>query len=106
MAKKERNYGTTGLFPQPVDKLLSKVTAPAMRKHGSVKARVFAFWPLIVGTEMAAKCKPYRLTRETLTLAVAPGFALEIQHSTPLLLEKITRYLGHRAISSIKLVQT
>lgn len=109
---KRRWRGSTGMFPQPVGTVLNSLTAPIIRKHGSVKARVFAQWPQIVGEELAAKCQPKTLTFPSqnknngkLTLAVKPGFALEIQHSTPLILERLANFLGNRSVESIRIVQ-
>jgi hypothetical protein len=110
---KRRWRGSTGLFPQPVGTVLNTVTAPIVRKHGSVKARIFAQWPQIVGEDLAAKCQPKTLTFSPqsknsgkLTLTVRNGFALEIQHSVPLILERLANFLGSRCIESIRIVQT
>lgn len=107
-----KHYGTTGLFAQSMDKLLAKVTAPALQKHGYLKARLFTQWTEIVGEEMAQKCKPHKLVfpQKTnadgaLTLKVQNGFALEIQHSEPLILEKIAIYFGYRAVEQIRIEQ-
>lgn len=112
MPKRTRYGGTTGLFPQPMDKILAAVTAPVMQKHGYLKARLFTQWAEIVGEETAKKCRPKQLSfpqkqniNGTLTLRVSSGFALEIQHLEPLLLEKMAVYFGFRAIDRIKLEQ-
>ncbi len=111
MPEGKRYRGTTGLFPQPMGNVLNAVTAPVIRKHGSLKARIFSYWPEIVGTEIAAKCRPKDLSfppqrkdKGKLTLLVQPGFALELQHSEPLILEKLAVYIGYRAIETIRLV--
>lgn len=112
MPRHRRYGGTTGLFPQPMDKILAQVTAPVMRKHGYLKARLFTQWAEIVGAETARKCHPKQLTfpqkqniNGTLTLRVSSGFALELQHLEPVLLEKMAVYFGFRAIDRIRLEQ-
>jgi hypothetical protein len=112
MPYNKRYGGTTGLFPQPMDKILAQVTAPVMQKHGYLKARLFTQWAEIVGEETAKKCRPKQLTfpqkqnvQGALTLRVEKGFALEIQHLEPILLEKMAVYFGFRAIDRIRLEQ-
>lgn len=112
MSGNKRYYGTTGLFPKEVSRLLEKVTAPAIRKQGWQKAQLMVAWPEIVGPEIARKCKPKQLTFPkgqktggTLTLRVHGAYAPEIQHLESFLLEKIAVYLGYRAIDRIRLEQ-
>lgn len=107
-----RHFGTTGLFPQPLGKILEEVTDRAFRKRGFVQTRLLTHWPQIAGGDIAAKCSPRdvkfppnRRRNGTLTLQVTGNHALEIQHSEAVILEKLAGYFGYRAIDRIKLVQ-
>jgi hypothetical protein len=112
MSQQERRYSTTGLFSQSLDKILPQIVAPALQKHGYVKARLMVHWQEIVGIEIAAKAIPNQLVfpphkriQGTLTLRVKTGFALEVQHLENIILEKIAIYFGYRVVERIRLEQ-
>ena len=83
------------------------------RAHTSL-GQLMRFWSDIVGQQLALRCRPLRLrttqrgdspTRHLL-LQVAPGFALEVQYSLPLLQERINTFLGYRCVDRISLRQS
>ncbi|MFQ5774476.1 MAG: DUF721 domain-containing protein [Kiloniellaceae bacterium] len=92
---------------------LPKVTRRALGRRGFAEAGLIADWPSIVGEAVAARCAPKKLDRPrpgrqgegTLTLRVEAGFALELQHLAPLLIERVNGYFGYRAVSRLKLFQ-
>ena len=106
-AKKRRRRG--GL--RALGASLPKVTARALGKRGYAEGALLTEWSSVVGEMIAGRCLPLRLTgrREagggTLLLRVAPGFALELQHLEPLLIERINGYFGHRAVQRLKYQQ-
>jgi hypothetical protein len=85
-----------------------------LRQH--LKARGFAQielvtrWSEIAGAGLAAHCFPYRLSAggasgaSTLTLVADDRAALELQHQTPKLIDKINAYFGTAVVSKIKVV--
>ena len=81
----------------------------ARGRRGFADARLIADWAVIVGRTIAARSQPQRLScaraRErrdgTLVLRVAPGFALELQHLAPQLIERINWTLGYAAVSRL-----
>ena len=86
--------------------LLSGAAGKVYRKHGFAHAELLTDWPHVVGERLADATVPEKLTRDgTLTVRVSPGFALELQHMEPQVLERITTYFGHRAVRRLKLVQ-
>jgi hypothetical protein len=92
---------------------LGAVTKRAFARRGLTGADVARQWPAIVGSELAAHCRPRQLRFAKpgeaidgrLTLRVAPGWALEVQHLEPLLLERINGFFGYRAVGRIVLQQ-
>ncbi|MBV9524032.1 MAG: DUF721 domain-containing protein [Alphaproteobacteria bacterium] len=91
---------------------LPRIAAPILGKDGAVTAQLLAEWPAIVGAEIAARCRPMRLTfrrgerrNGTLRLRVVPAAALEIQHGEPLLIERINGFFGYPAVGRLALVQ-
>lgn len=83
----------------------------ALGKRGFAEAGLITDWEGVVGPELAASCWPDRLTfppgrRDggSLRLRVAGGFALELQHMEPQLLERINGHFGYRAIERIAII--
>jgi len=86
--------------------LLSGAVGKVYRKQGFAQVEVLTEWPRIVGDRLADASMPEKLSRDgTLTVRVTPGFALELQHSEPQVLERIATYFGHRAVKRLKLTQ-
>jgi hypothetical protein len=87
---------------------LPTVTRRALGRRGFAEGGLAAEWTAIVGEELAARCIPERLARRaggeggTLTLRVEPGYATELQHLAPLLIDRINGYLGHKAVGRLR----
>ena len=100
-AQSERRPGL-----RPLGGAVARLTAPIVAKGGGLLARLKANWPAIVGKELDAATWPSGLSRDgVLKLRVAGGQALEVQHRTPLLIERINLFLGREALARIVLVQ-
>ena len=83
------------------------IAAPIVaRRGGGVLVRLKAEWSAVAGAEMAAQTWPEKLGRDgALKLRVAPGFALELQHRAPLLIERINLFFGRAVVTRLVLVQ-
>ncbi|HXC28191.1 MAG TPA: DciA family protein [Stellaceae bacterium] len=86
---------------------LARVVAPIIARHGGgILARLKAEWTAIVGPDLAAATWPEALARGgTLKLRVSPGKALELQHRTTLVVERINLFFGRDAVTRLALVQ-
>lgn len=106
---------------------LPKVARKALGSHGFAEGGLATEWPIIVGQDIARYCLPKKLTMSrsgksggqlrdgqppggeqggaTLTLRVEPGFATELQHLEPQLIERINGYFGYPAVARIRLQQ-
>lgn len=98
--------------PRAVAASVARITGPILKGRGFAEARVIADWPLIVGAQLAEDCCPDKLTHGrgenaigVLHLRVAPAAAIEIQHLTPQILERVNRFFGYRAVDRLALVQ-
>lgn len=107
--KEKRRFS---LFPTTLQKAAEVATRPAFKKYGIVQARLTTDWTHIVGAVLAQKALPTRIQfpkghrdRGTLFLDVSTGWALEIQHLEPVILEKISTYFGYRAVERIHITQ-
>jgi len=100
-AESERRPGL-----RPVGGAVARLAGPIVARGGGLLARLKAEWPAIVGAELAAATWPSGLSRDgILKLRVVAGQALEVQHRTPLVIERINLFLGRAALARIVLVQ-
>jgi hypothetical protein len=96
---------------------LAQQLASGMAKgRGTSIARLRADWPAIVGPDLARTTRPEALLAgrgarsakgagKALRLRVSGAAALEVQHMTGQLVERVNAYFGHKAIDDIRLVQ-
>lgn len=98
--------------PRGLGAALAKLTRPAYKRRGFAHADVLARWATIVGESLAATSCPEKLSfptgagaGATLQIRVASGFALELQHLAPVVIERINTFYGYRAVARLKLVQ-
>jgi hypothetical protein len=85
----------------------SRIAAPIVaRRGGGVLMRLKSDWSAMVGTELAAITWPEALGRDgALKARVAPGFALDVQHRAPLLLERVNLFFGRVVATRLALIQ-
>jgi len=115
-------------FAKPLRDLLGKVVGETFTRQGFVSAELVTRWTEIVGAEIAVHSEPIKIQwprpaappphaarrRErsaserppgTLILRVEGPAAIEIQHLTNLICERVNRFLGWRAVERITLRQ-
>jgi len=103
-------------FPRPLSELLSATLTDVLKAQGFASTEIISRWPDIVGTEIAAHSEPLKISwprqvgeerREpaTLVLRVEGPAALEIQHLSAVILERVNRFFGWQAIGQIALRQ-
>ena len=96
----------------PAGSLLHRATAKVFRRRGFGEGDVLTRWADIVGPELAALTAPEKLQPQRsdlmgaiLHVRVNGAAALELQHKTPIVLERINAFYGYRAVDSLKMVQ-
>lgn len=86
---------------------LHKLLKPLAQKSGFADGRIFSHWGQIVGQDMATMARPQKLSNDTLTLAVPNGaVAMEVQHQSIQLMERINSHFGFQAVKRIRTLQT
>jgi hypothetical protein len=96
--------------------LLPAVLRPALAEHGVATSQLITRWPEIVGEELAGVTRPLKLnwprlpegvqkTGATLVLLCESGFALDVQHAAPLILERVNALYGWQAVLKINIRQ-
>ena len=103
-------------FAKPLRDLVAKAVGETFRKQGFASAELVTRWTEIVGADIAARSEPIKIRwvrpadgdeREpgTLILRVEGPAAIEIQHSTGVICERVNQFLGWRAIARVALRQ-
>ncbi|HEY0224256.1 MAG TPA: DciA family protein [Pseudolabrys sp.] len=103
-------------FPRPLSELLASTLSDALKTQGFASAEILARWGDIVGPEVAAHSEPMKINwprqmgdepaePATLVLRVEGPAALEIQHLSAVILERVNRFFGWQAIGRIALRQ-
>jgi hypothetical protein len=103
-------------FPRPLSELLAPTLTGVLKAQGFASAEILSRWAQIVGPEIAASSEPLKInwprvhgeeTPEpaTLVLRVEGPAALEIQHMSAVILERVNRFFGWQAIGRIALRQ-
>jgi hypothetical protein len=112
--------------PRPVNKpsksvrrladLLGPCLTAAFKRHGFASTEIVTRWADIVGPEIAAHAEPMKITwprqsdeddpePATLVLRCEGPAAIEIQHLAGVIVERVNRFLGWRAVSRVALRQ-
>lgn len=101
--------------PRPLRKLAELTTefmADAFKKQGFASTELVTRWRDIVGSDIAAHAEPVKLQwprqtgdepqePATLVLRVEGPAAIEIQHQSAVVLERINRFFGWQAVGRI-----
>jgi hypothetical protein len=110
MSKPGRSYA------KPLSLLLSDVFKDAYAKQGFAAREMVTRWAEIAGRDVAAHSEPLKLQwprpvegqpqePATLILRVDGPMALEIQHKSDVILERVNRFLGWSAVGRLALRQ-
>jgi hypothetical protein len=92
-------------FSRDAQSLLQKHLAA----RGFEDAHLVTHWPIIVGASLAAHCLPHKLTTKgddgaTLTLIADDRAALELQHQSLKLVDKINTYFGRTVVKKTRII--
>jgi hypothetical protein len=100
-----------------LSELLRKTLSDAFAKQGFASVELVTRWREIVGAEIAAQAQPEKIQWArspqpagapqpgTLVLRVEGPTALEIQHLSGVILERVNRFFGWQAVAGLKLRQ-
>ena len=103
-------------FPRPLSELMGATLSDSLKAQGFASSEIIARWADIVGPEIAAHSEPMKInwpcTAEdespkpaTMVLRVEGPAALEIQHLSAVILERVNRFFGWQAIGRLALRQ-
>src|SRR6202022_3729501 len=101
---------------KPLSVLLSDVFSDAYAKQGFAARELVTRWAEIAGPEISAHCEPLKIQwprpgegqpqePAALVLRVDGPMALEIQHASEIILERVNRFFGWSAVGRLALRQ-
>src|SRR6187402_1551411 len=101
---------------KPLSVLLSDVFSDAYARQGFAARELVTRWAEIAGAEVAAHSEPLKIQwprpvegqpqePATLVLRVEGPMALEIQHSSDVILQRVNRFFGWHAVGRLALRQ-
>jgi hypothetical protein len=99
----------------PLGAFLAELVEPALARQGLGETSLVTDWSEIAGARLAAGCRPIEVqwprgprcdpdapaALATLVLRVEGAFALEVQHSATVIIERVNAHLGWRCIGKI-----
>jgi hypothetical protein len=102
--------------PRALQELLHKTLGDAFAKQGFASTELVTRWADIVGAEIAAHSQPEKIQWPravdggppepgTMVLRVEGPTAVEIQHLSGVILERVNRFLGWQAVGALRLKQ-
>jgi hypothetical protein len=107
-------------WSRPLGDLVQSAIDPVLTRRGFGLTALVLYWDDIVGERLAAVSRPvkvqwparlrdpagqYHTVPAALIVRVETGSALELQHLTPVILERVNAHFGWRSISRIVLMQ-
>lgn len=105
-------------FPRSLSELTGAALSDVLRRQGFASSEIVARWADIAGADIAAHSEPIRINwprtvegdepanePATLVLRVEGPAALEIQHQSAVILERVNRFFGWPAVGRIALRQ-
>src|ERR1700748_3092211 len=101
---------------KPLSVLLNDVFSDAYAKQGFAARELVTRWAEIAGPEIARHCEPLKIQwprpvqgqpqePATLVLRVEGPMALEIQHASDVILQRVNRFFGWSAVGKLALRQ-
>ena len=105
-----------GRSARPLADLVGPALTAAFKRHGFASTEIVTHWEDIAGPEIAAHSEPIKITwprqndaeepqPATLVLRCQGPAAIEIQHLAGVIVERVNRFLGWRAIDRVALRQ-
>lgn len=110
MNKRQRTKRTSRT--EALGRTVSRLTGRVFGKRGMNDGAIARHWPEIAGETLARVSLPEKIayekgerTRGTLQLRVSnSALATEIQHSEPIIVERINTYFGYQAVARLRLI--
>ena len=103
--------------PRALAELIDETLQPVLAAQGFASSDIVASWSELVGEKLAEKSEPVKINwprktaskteaePATLVVRVEGAFALDLQHLSPIMIERVNARYGWKAIGKILLKQ-
>ena len=103
-------------FPRPLSDLVSRCLGDVFAKQGFASTELVTHWPDIVGKDVAGLAEPLKIQwprtvhhdapePATLVLRAEGPAAVEVQHLSGMIIDRVNQFFGWRAVGRIALRQ-
>jgi hypothetical protein len=103
-------------IPRPMADITGPLIADVFRRQGFASTEIVTRWPEIVGPDIAALAEPVKMVwppdqgerisePATLILRCAGPEAVEVQHMSATILDRVNQTLGWRAVAKVRILQ-
>jgi len=99
-ASDRRAYAT-----QALAQLVPGLTRAAYRRRSPAGALLMSDWVSVVGPRLANETAPKKLVGATLTIACSGAMAMELQHLSAAVIERINAHAGQKLVERLRFVQ-
>jgi hypothetical protein len=115
-----KGYERKTSWSRPLAEFVHTAIDTVVTRQGFGQSGLILFWEEIVGERLAAISQPVKMqwpargragtpdngaAAATLVIRVESGFALEMQHLAPIIIERINAHFGWRSVSRLLLKQ-
>ena len=92
--------------PKIISSISLKITDKIFKKRGFKESKIITDWAEIVGKEISDLTLPIGLSKNrNLKILCNSAFALELQHMTPKIIDRINLTMGYKAVENIQIFQ-
>jgi len=92
--------------PRPIASVVPVVARVAFNRASPGVAQLVEAWAGIVGPALAGVTMPRRLVQGTMTIGCSGPVAMELQHLSEELMDRINQYLGSQPVRRLRFEQT
>ncbi len=107
-------------WSRPLADLVGAAVDPVLAKQGFGQSNIILYWDDIVGERIASASQPIKLQwpprgknptpgrgiePASLVIRVESGFALELQHLAPVIIDRVNAHLGWKCVGRLLLKQ-
>lgn len=120
-----KSFSRSAVWARPIGAYAARALDPAARARGFATTAILSEWPAIVGAELAKFTMPDKLVwprrrddaenaappkgrrdeGAILVLRVEGPRAIEVQHRSGQILERVNSYFGYRAVAEMRILQ-
>jgi len=107
-------------WSRPLADLIGAAVDPVLARQGFGQSSIILYWDEIVGARIASASQPLKLQwpprgknpnpsqgfePANLVIRVESGFALELQHLAPVIIDRVNAHLGWKCVGRLSLKQ-